>query len=191
MSYSEEFDEFKVRLKDQWLDYYEANQDWINPLLNYHSDWEYIKNDQHRPPYYMILTALAYQESKLKEWLPLLCQFRQNGSEIIKNLELNFDPKIEIEKRSNQCYQIQRLSYFLLVQKPIKILNFSIILALTFIPNAILRNSLEKLAIFESIAYELIELEKTETISYESETYLDSNTQYLNEIRTKIKQGEL
>lgn len=44
----------------------------------------------------MILTAVADKEHLLKEWLSLLCKFGHNSGQIVENLELNIDPRIEI-----------------------------------------------------------------------------------------------
>lgn len=188
-------EELTIGLKDKWLDYYELHQEWI---LNC-ACWVDGPSKGKRPNSKIILGFLGYVEPRLKNYLIPLLDLNNSGEDVIRVLELNFDPRIELENRSKQrqekaqktaknLYKLQRLLYLFMTQNSVRSKQLIYLLGFNFIPHLNLKQCLETIANYELIAQELIELEQTQTVSILPESYIDSNTHYLNQIREKIQQ---
>ena len=105
-------EQFKAQLKDKWLDYYEVNKYWLQRLIREDGQWskkveckekfEYAKDGYHpcRPNSYLLLGIISAIEPQLKGLLSFVSA--HDPDLIIKNLGLDFDPKIELKKRSQQ-----------------------------------------------------------------------------------------
>lgn len=113
-------EQFKAELKDKWLDYYEANRNWIKSLidsntnwgknLNYYYDKQELENLGYndytpcRPESLFIIGIVANLDSQLQGLFAFLLK---NPDEILSMIGLNFDPEIELKKREQQKLQNQ------------------------------------------------------------------------------------
>jgi hypothetical protein len=97
------FEEIKATLKDKWLDAYETNKSWLVYLNN----WVNL-NQGKRPPSHAILGIMASIEPKLIDYLIPLCEMSEKGDGVVTVLGLNFDPRIELEKRAEEAALIQK-----------------------------------------------------------------------------------
>jgi hypothetical protein len=52
-----------------------------------------------RPDSLIIIGVITALEPQLVEYMPALCDLQSNANEIVRTLELNFDPRKEIEAR--------------------------------------------------------------------------------------------
>ncbi len=91
----EQIEPLKAELRDKFLDYYKANSFWLKQMDGYGQS---TKNS------WFILGVISALEpkSELKELLQYFLLVTQNSDSIIKALELDFDPEIELKKRSQQ-----------------------------------------------------------------------------------------
>ncbi len=92
-------EELKPSLKDKWLDYYQANQVWIYPLMNEYKHYTGTPESGRRPRSEMIIGAIAALDPKLSELLNYFFIVSNNYERIIEVLGLHFDPEKELEKR--------------------------------------------------------------------------------------------
>ena len=91
------FEEVKATLKDRWLDYYEANQVWIDPIL-INKKGEELKLMRN----FLILGSITSIEPKLKEYLPLFCQLNTNSDDLVRVMGLDFNPANELYSRQGR-----------------------------------------------------------------------------------------
>lgn len=87
------FEELKTSVKDKWLDYYETNRDWLDGL----EVWE-----NNIPNSSLILGVVAALEPKIKDFLIPFKELNKYPDQLIKVLELGFDPEKELEIRAKQ-----------------------------------------------------------------------------------------
>jgi hypothetical protein len=90
------FDKLKASAKRKWLDYYGLNSDWLIKC----TAWKDTPDGGKRPQATLILGVVTALEPRLIEFLPALVDLNNNLDEIIRTFGLNFDPRIELEKRS-------------------------------------------------------------------------------------------
>lgn len=90
------FEELKPTLKDKWLDYYEANQRTIKKLM------ELGHKYGERPNSDFILGTISSLEPRLEEYLFCFFLVCNNLDTIVEALGLNFDPQLELKKRSKK-----------------------------------------------------------------------------------------
>ena len=96
----EQQERLRVELQEKWLNYYQANRVWLEQL-NGHG---YRINN----PWFIlgIITALE-TKSELKELLQYFLLVTKDCNSIIRALGLDFDPELELKKRSQQTTQQQ------------------------------------------------------------------------------------
>ena len=91
----EQQERLRVELQEKWLDYYQANRVWLEQLNGYghriDDSWFILG----------IITALE-TKSELKELLQYFLLVTKDCDSIIKALGLDFDPELELKKRSQQ-----------------------------------------------------------------------------------------
>ena len=106
-------EQFKAELKDKWLDYYEANRNWLQALMKQSHHWHeslkyepeeieqlgYKDYEPCRPDNCFILGVVSILEPQLKGLFAFAPDY---PSELISRLGLDFDPEIELKKRSQQ-----------------------------------------------------------------------------------------
>lgn len=108
-------EQFKAELKDKWLDYYQANRSWLQHYMNGTSYWstcteceENLKDDNYnprRPNSYFVIGVISGLEPKVQGLLSSLGYTTTSEDSIVKALGLDFDPEIELKKRSQQLEQ--------------------------------------------------------------------------------------
>ena len=104
-------EEFKAELKDKWLNYYEANRNWLQALTDRSGSWYqnihsyedeeleqlgYSNYSPRRPNDCFIFGVLSILEPQLKG---LFAFAPESPSNYIDRLGLDFDPEIELKKR--------------------------------------------------------------------------------------------
>ena len=109
--------QFKAELKDKWLNYYEANRDWLQSFMNKNSSWainvkyegelEDPKYTPRRPNAHLILGTITLLEPQTQGWLVLCPHLQTDPNLIIKALGLDFNPELELRKREQQKSQKQ------------------------------------------------------------------------------------
>lgn len=120
VSLLEQPEQFKTELKDKWLDYYEANKNWIKSLIDSNTNWgknlNYYYDKQEleslgyndytpcRPESLFIIGIVANLDSQLQG---LFAFILKNPDEILSIIGLDFDPEIELKKREQQKLQQQ------------------------------------------------------------------------------------
>ena len=108
-------EELKLLVKEKWLDYYEINQGWIVTFTNANKYWVDCSSGGSRPHALIILGAITSSDPRITDWMTIFCQLQSNANELIKVLELDFDPdeaiKIRIQQREEQkeCPKFQDL----------------------------------------------------------------------------------
>lgn len=111
----EQPEQFKVELKDKWLDYYKQNCSWLRQLVNKSKYWiddslnyeeeelKELKIDENynpcRPDSRFILGIISTLEPQVHTLLYYLVSLNDNPDSIIRSLGLDFDPEIELKKR--------------------------------------------------------------------------------------------
>lgn len=106
------FEDLKQELKDQWLNYYESNEDWICSKL---AMWQKTSadSDEKRPNSGFLLGFALTVEPRIKKMLTPLFRMDPSGENIISILGLNCDPRVELENREqNQPNQVVLDPYF-------------------------------------------------------------------------------
>ncbi|MGL5032431.1 MAG: DUF5331 domain-containing protein, partial [Microcystaceae cyanobacterium] len=101
--------EIKPILKEKWLAFFTENAD----LLDIFDIWIDINIDsgEKRPHAVFLLAAIAVLEPRVKDYLIALCGVDKTGTKVIEALELNFDPRLELEKQKNNLAQTVDLEY--------------------------------------------------------------------------------
>ncbi|MDJ0573295.1 MAG: DUF5331 domain-containing protein [Pleurocapsa sp. MO_192.B19] len=88
-------EQLKAELKDKYLDYYQVNRIWLQQMNGHgyriRDSWFILG----------IITALE-PKSELRELLQYFLLVTKDCNSIIKALGLDFDPEIELKKRSQQ-----------------------------------------------------------------------------------------
>lgn len=84
--------QLRQSLRQQWLDYYRANRDWIARL----GIWVTCQG-QRRPSSSFILASLTLIEPKLTQLMPLVVDLSSNPDRIVVALGLNFNPDEALE----------------------------------------------------------------------------------------------
>ncbi|WP_144051372.1 DUF5331 domain-containing protein [Geminocystis herdmanii] len=106
----EEFEEFKAQLKEKWLNYYQVNLSCLEknklqilqcefPVNNVNTG---AKEYQIRPIDSIILSIIISFDQKTKDYIQFLSMATNDTYRIVELLGLNFDPKIELEKRKEE-----------------------------------------------------------------------------------------
>ena len=103
-------EEFKLIVKERWLDYYEINQDWITKFTNANKWWVDCSSGGCRPNALIILGAITSSDPRISDWMSIFCELQSNANELIKVLGLDFDPdeaiKIRIQQREEGKYKV-------------------------------------------------------------------------------------
>jgi hypothetical protein len=122
MSFLEEFEEnfeqLKVILKDKWLDYYKINRLWITEMLENTKGWLETFDGGHRPPGLFILGTISGLEPSLKDLLLPFCKLNSLDESLIEVLGLDFDPDIELKKRTEEAAKTQEAEIVPLLTDP-------------------------------------------------------------------------
>ena len=91
----EQVEELKAELKNKFLDYYQANQNWLKKMegmgQRVDNTWFILG----------VVTALE-PKSELKELLQYFLMVSQDFATIARALGLNFEPEKELEKRQTE-----------------------------------------------------------------------------------------
>ena len=110
-------EQFKAELKDKWLNYYQANRGWLQHYMNTNQNWHnvvsYDKEEldslevEHnytprRPKCYFVLGVISVLEPSVRGLFTFMGYSTANSEEMIKALGLDFDPELELKKRSQQ-----------------------------------------------------------------------------------------
>ncbi|BAZ43656.1 hypothetical protein NIES4102_06570 [Chondrocystis sp. NIES-4102] len=111
-------EQFKAELKDKWLDYYQANRNWLQRYMEINHSWRNwvtiyseeellsleVEDDYKpcRPQSYFIIGVVSTLEPSLQGLFPFMEYSTGNSEQIVKALGLDFDPEIELKKRSQQ-----------------------------------------------------------------------------------------
>ena len=108
-------EQFKAELKDKWLDYYDANRSWLQHLMSETGYWstatkceEDLKDDDYnprRPNSYFLIGVISGLEPKVQGLLSYMGYTTSSEDYIVRALGLDFDPEIELKKRSQQLEQ--------------------------------------------------------------------------------------
>ena len=120
VSFLEKPEQFKAELKEKWLNYYEANRNWLQELMDRSGNWKqkihsyedeeleqlgYNDYSPRRPNDCFIFGVISNLEPQLSRLFNFLAP--NDSLEFIKQLGLDFDPEIELKKRSRQQSQQQ------------------------------------------------------------------------------------
>jgi hypothetical protein len=106
MSIKFQFEEFKAGLKEKWLEYYDKNCYWID---NVALTWYETEFEGYIPDATFILAVVSSLEPQLQEFLPVLSDLNSDTSSLVIALGLNFNPKLEIKKRTEERARIQAI----------------------------------------------------------------------------------
>lgn len=110
MGIVEEFEEFKAQLREKWLDYYEVNLLCLekNKLqipkreISFRNVNSGAIESKYRPDDSIILSIIISFDQKTKDYIQFLSMATNDIYKIVELLGLNFDPKIELEKRKEK-----------------------------------------------------------------------------------------
>ncbi len=108
------FEAIKATLKDKWLDYYQDNQLWILKM----SGWCYS-----HPPSSLILGVISVLQPKIMRYLIPMVEIDNDGHNIVNELGLNFDPRSELKKQSEQTEVAEVLDQSLVSESVISLDN--------------------------------------------------------------------
>ncbi|MFW6296061.1 MAG: DUF5331 domain-containing protein [Halothece sp.] len=100
MDLVDELENLKATLKDKWLDYYEANYDWLEKL-RLHNTYD-LEDGNTRPSTELILGVITSIEPKLKKFMPFLTILTSDEDKILEALGLNFEPDNALKERENE-----------------------------------------------------------------------------------------
>lgn len=110
-------EQFKAELKDKWLNYYQANRNWLQHYMDEDGGWsdsvdydkEELENfevdedyEPRRPECYFILGVASVLEPSVRGLLAFAGSLTTDSEELVKALGLDFDPELELEKRAQQ-----------------------------------------------------------------------------------------
>lgn len=88
------FNSFTDSIKQKWLQFFQANRDWIK--LQMEVDSVYTPDGGKRPPSYLILGVVNALEPKLAQLMFPFSKLNPDADTLIDVLELNFDPDIAL-----------------------------------------------------------------------------------------------
>lgn len=100
MSLVNNFDDLKLRLKDKWLDYYEANHSWITSTGLH-------PNNRVHPAYGFVLGVVSALEPEAAEFINLFARTNPNVDNLAMVLGLYFDPRVALQARAETVNDIQ------------------------------------------------------------------------------------
>jgi hypothetical protein len=86
------FNSFTDSIKQKWLQFFQANRDWIK--LHMEVESVYTPDGGKRPPSYLILGVVNALEPKLAQLMFPFSKLNPDADTLIEVLELNFDPDI-------------------------------------------------------------------------------------------------
>ena len=108
VSFLEKPEQFKAELKEKWLNYYEANRNWLQELMDRSGNWKqkihsyedeeleqlgYNDYSPRRPNDCFIFGVISNLEPQLSRLFNFIAP--NDSLELIKQLGLDFDPEIE------------------------------------------------------------------------------------------------
>lgn len=99
MSLVNNFDDLKFRLKDKWLDYYEANQSWITSTGIH-------PNNRVHPYYGFVLGVASLLEPEAGDFINLFARTSPNVESIAMVLGLYFNPRDELQARAARVAKV-------------------------------------------------------------------------------------
>lgn len=88
------FNSFTDSIKQKWLQFFQANRDWIK--LHMEVESVYTPDGGKRPPSYLILGVVNALEPKLAQLMFPFSKLNPDADTLIEVLELNFDPDIAL-----------------------------------------------------------------------------------------------
>ena len=109
--------QFKAELREKWLSYYQTNRDWLQHCMNEDSGWsddvDYEEDEleeleleedynPRRPECYFILGVITILEPSVQGLLSFGSGISTRSEKLVEALGLDFDPEIELKKRSQQ-----------------------------------------------------------------------------------------
>jgi hypothetical protein len=94
------FENFTSALKQKWIEYFQGNRSWIS--LQIKVAGVRTPDGGQRPPSYFILGAINALEPKLGNLMVPFYQLNPDPDKLIEVLGLNFDPDMELIKRSEK-----------------------------------------------------------------------------------------
>ncbi|MBD2577657.1 DUF5331 domain-containing protein [Oscillatoria sp. FACHB-1406] len=99
MDFVEAFKELKSELKEEWLDFYEENYDWIETLGVYRDvTWSANSRDQ---SHYFLLGVLSALNPKFSGLLKVFKKLTSDPQKITKTIDIfDLDLAKELEKRA-------------------------------------------------------------------------------------------
>lgn len=92
------FNSFTDSIKQKWLQFFQANRDWIK--LHMEVESVYTPDGGKRPPSYLILGVVNALEPKLAQLMFPFSKLNPDADTLIEVLELNFDPDIALGNHS-------------------------------------------------------------------------------------------
>ncbi|MTJ15397.1 hypothetical protein FJR11_23105 [Anabaena sp. UHCC 0187] len=91
------FDSFTDSLKQKWLQFFQANRDWITLQMTIES--VYTPDGGKRPSSYLILGVINALEPKLAQLMFPFAKLNPDADTLIEVLDLHFDPDIALGNR--------------------------------------------------------------------------------------------
>ena len=110
-------EQFQAELRNKWLDYYQTNRSWLQHCMDEDSGWsdsvDYdeeelesyeldVEYEPRRPECYFILGVASVLEPSVKGLLAFAGSLTTDSEQLVKALGLDFDPELELKKRSQQ-----------------------------------------------------------------------------------------
>ncbi|MBD2164797.1 DUF5331 domain-containing protein [Calothrix membranacea FACHB-236] len=93
------FHSFTDSLKQKWLEFFQANRDWIT--LHMEVESVYTPDGGKRPPSYLILGVANALEPKLAQLMLPFSKLNPDADTLIEVLDLHFDPDMALGNRVN------------------------------------------------------------------------------------------
>ncbi|MBU7585390.1 MAG: DUF5331 domain-containing protein [Nostoc sp. TH1S01] len=93
------FNSFTDSIRQKWLQFFQANRDWIT--LHMEVESVYTPDGGKRPPSYLILGVVNALEPKLAQLMMPFSRLNADADTLIEVLELHFDPDIALGNRSS------------------------------------------------------------------------------------------
>jgi hypothetical protein len=99
------FEKFTISLKEKWLEFFRINRSWISLQMKV----ALVKTPDggQRPNSYFILGAINALEPKLGNFMVPFHKLNGDPDKLVDVLGLNFDPDLELAKRSEEVVQAQ------------------------------------------------------------------------------------
>ncbi|MBD6617303.1 hypothetical protein FNW02_16075 [Komarekiella sp. 'clone 1'] len=91
------FHSFTDSIKQKWLQFFQANRDWIT--LHMEVESVYTPDGGKRPPSYLILGVVNALEPKLAQLMLPFAKLNPDADTLIEVLDLHFDPDIALGHR--------------------------------------------------------------------------------------------